>query len=709
MNSSFNGDGTSRHHRSEQVPSQHRIARRAIGGTFVVTLPVAGRHLTRRPPHVRCTLHRFREIITVSRLRLVPIVVGAIALHSAVLGGQKVPVLRTLASFSGDSLLSYDVSPNGRFVSRSTSTHLLMTDVASQQSWILADGRVRSLNWSPRGDMIAYTRAGDDGSKDYVWVIPVDPNTGKARGPAQRVTVGAGYSPSFSLDGRFLAYCVYDSAETSHLSIMPATGGPERVLARFPGGFEGIYWSANGGSIYLNLWTPKTNMRSQIKVRVADGAVEVVGERDAWIAGMTADRRHLVLVPAAGTVTLGAQGTVIDTAGREVGHVPLPVGDRINYDGVLGDSALIWLSITDRTVLEMRPVAGGNARRLPLVGESDDHPHWSPDGTRIAFQVRQGQRASLAVMKADGSNPRVFRNTDVLSNSVSAKWSPDSRLVAFISPDRHKLSLLDVANGTSRAILVDTTQSIGPWQWRADGKSIALLSLRSPKIYGPSCADNPVCRPAIPGSIDEVSVGGQRRQLMGWPTVTPAPTGFQFVGGATVFVRTDSTAFLQSLGGDLVRQLAKVPSKTRLLNSVVSNDLRWIAGLKVNVRPPENNQVELFSVETGAKTVLDLPFSLNPFGQRPEFVPKDNSLLVFGQRNGGAGLGLYRVPLNGDAPTIFANVGVVRSEIYIPSASASPDGGVVVYPVQPKPSTKSFVLIDLRTAIPRSTSRPSRQ
>lgn len=663
----------------------------------------------RRPPHARRAFHRLWEIITVSRLRFVPIVVGALALLSAALQGQKVPALRTLASFSADSLRSYDVSPNGRFVARSTSTHLLMTDVGGRQSWILADGRVGSLNWSPRGDMIAYTRAGDDGSKNYVWVMPMDPATGKARGPAQRVTVGPADYPSFSLDGRLLAYWAFDTPETTHLSVVPVTGGPERILARFPGGFDSIYWSANGGSIYFNLWTPKTALRSQIKVRVEDGAVGVVSERDAWIAGMTADRRHLVLVPAAATVLPGSQATVIDTTGREVGRVPLPVGDRINYDGVLGDSTLIWLSITERSVIEMRPVAGGSARRLPVVGEANDHPRWSPDGTRIAFQVREGHRASLAVMKADGSSARVFRETDVLSSSLSAKWSPDSRLIAFLSSDRHKLSVLDVTRGSSGVLLKDTTQTIGLWQWRTDGKSIVLLTLRSSNVYGPLCADTGVCRPPVPGSIDEVSVSGQRRKLMDWPAVTPAPTGFQFIGGTTLFVRTDSTAFLQPLGGYPARQLASVPPRTRLLSSVVSSDLRWIAGLTVNVMPPQNNKVELYSTETGARTLLDLPFSMNPFGQVPEFLPKDNALLVFGRPNAGTDLGLFRVPLNGDAPTLLANAGVERSGMYMSSASASPDGRMVAYPVQPEASTRSLVLIDLRSAIPRTTSRPPRK
>ena len=630
-----------------------------------------------------------------SRLRYVPIVVGALALHSAVAAAQQSPVLRTLASFSGERFEELSTSPNGQFVLQATSTNLRMYEVASRQSWNLAEGSAWALSWSPRGDMIAYVRSGDADSEEYVWVMPVNASTGRARGPAQRVTTGQSDGPSFSLDGRWIAFAGNDSGQARHVSIVPATGGPERVLARFPSGFHGIRWSADGRIIYLQGPAPGTNAWSILKIRVDGGAPEVIRSQDEWLVGMTADRRYLLLVPRKQRMAAGDQATVIDTTGREVGHFPLPVGP-IMYDAVLGDSALIWLTFTDRRMLELRPVAGGSARRLPLIGESDDVPLWSPDGNRIAFQVRDGGRTSLAVMNADGTHPLVFRETGVAPNWWGARWSPDSRSVAFQSPDRHRLSVLEVASGTHRTVLEDTARVFGViWRWRVDGRAIIFVSAE----VGP---------PARGRSIDEVAVSGQRRKLIDM-TMFTGP--WRFVGDSNVIVRSDSAVFLRPLGTGPTRRLASVPPGTPALSfesMVVSNDLRWIAGFLLDLRRPSFNEVELFSTETGARTVLDLPFEVNPGGQHPEFLPGDSSLLVFGQRSGET-LKLYRVPLNGDTPRAFADVGTPLPPLAFWYASASPDGRSVVYSIEPEAPTQSLVLIDLRGAVPRATSRGPRR
>ncbi|MGD0483128.1 MAG: hypothetical protein ABSB58_00585 [Gemmatimonadales bacterium] len=636
-----------------------------------------------------------------SRLRFVPIVVGALALHAAAAAAQQAPVFRTLASFreSGSELAT---SPDGRFVLQATPTKLRMYEVASRQSWDLAEGSAQNVRWSPRGDMIAFVRAGDGGSGDYVWAMPVDAKTGRARGPAQRVTVGrvdpdrSAVSVQISVDGRWIAFAGAEPAWALNLSIVPVTGGPERVLARFPQGLFSFEWSTDGRTIYVNAAAPGGDQGSVLKIRVADGATEVIRSRREFLAGMTADRRYLVLLPQKNPMAAGDQGTVIDTAGREVGHFPLPVGP-VRWDRVLGDSALVWWTEAEHRMLEMRPVAGGGARRLPLIGESDDRPLWSPDGTRIAFQVRDGSRTSLAVMNADGTDPRVFRETDVPRSALATAWSPESRYVAFLSPDGHRLSLLDVVAGTSRTILEDTARIFGVvWRWRADGRAIIFVSAE----VGP---------PTRGISIDEVAVSGQRRKLIDM-TMFTGP--WRFVGDSNAVVRSDSAVFLRPLGTGPTRRLASVPPGTPPLNfgsMVVSNDLRWVGGLLVDPGRPAHNQAEVFSTETGARTVLDLPFETNPYRYGLAFLPGGNSLLVFGWGSGATDIKLYRVPLNGDAPRVFADVGQPAQEPGRIGSSASPDGRWVVYGVQPEASTGSFVLVDLRGAVPRATSRSPRR
>jgi Tol biopolymer transport system component len=615
-------------------------------------------------------------------------VIGAIALPAVAATAQQVPPRVTLADFGDVSEAT--LSPNGRFVLQSTESDLRMYDVATRRWWELLESPAWSISWSPRGDMIAYVRDGDDGSEDQVWTMPVDPNTGRVRGPAQRVTIVPSESPTFSADERWIAVEGIDSVLGDNLSIVPATGGPARVLLRLKESSD-AFWSTDGRTIYVSTWGSSNGPGSVLKVRVADGVTTKIRSRGDVVAGMTEDRRYLVLVPNENPIGPGEHGTVIDTAGREVGQFQLPAG-RLDWDAVRGDSALVWIRFSNRAFIEIRPVQGGSARRLPLVGESDDAPAWSPDGQRIAFQAREGNRTLLALIDADGTNPHVYRDGDVLGGFWGvwgAQWSPDSRFVAFLSANApRRLSVLDVATGAIRDLVHD--DSIGLWRWRADSRAIVYRSRRQPGA-----------------GIYVTTLSGESQELLNWPI---ANASWQYVGDSSIFVRLgDTVAVLRPLGPGPVRRLSSVPPQSKMWWPVTSSDGRWVAG------PWTQggvwglwHQLEVFSLETGARSVLDLPFNVRTYSTVNQFLPDNSSLLVFGWRSGEVETTLYRVPLDGSAPRAIAGVGRPRPDGAF-SASASPDGRSVAYGVQPDSYTESLVLIDLRGAIPGATSRPPRR
>ena len=645
------------------------------------------------------------------RLRFVPMLISAVALHSAALAAQQAPIPKPFASINCAYNWCVDIprtSPNGKFVAHGGGTSLRLVDVASRKSWTLAEGDAYEISWSPRGDMLAYVRDAADGNNTHIWAIPVDASTGKARGPAQRVTVGFGEFPSISPDGRWIAFSAVDSGRSTrgtHLSIVPATGGPARVIAAGRGTSE-AFWSADGNSVYADYWERASNSGGVFKYHVDGRTPEVIRSGLGAIAGMTANRQYLVLVPGGKPrIVAGEQGTVIDTTGREVGHFPLPIGER-RIDGVIGDSALVWLTVTDRKVLEVKPVAGGTAKRLPLIGESNDAPLWSPDGRRIAFQVRDASRRTvLAISSPDGSNVRIFRETDLIpygqgiswfpSVGLSFGWSPDSRSVAFVRPDHRQLAVIDLSTGAQRTVLKDTTSTLEGWQWRADGQAFHVNIRGTDSIV----------------YIEEVTLNGQRRKLVKYLDL-PRSYAAAWFGGSGLFLRSDSVAFIRSFDNGAMRRLASVPIGTRVpLFAAVSADLRWIAGQLIDPKRRGVSQIELLSTETGVRTVLDVPFTLpSPESYRLVILPNDSSVLAFGQSNGNANLTLYRVPFNGSTPRAFADVGgKPRWRGVLQSASASPDGRSVVYSVQAEPSTQTLGVIDLRGAVPGTRSRALRQ
>src|SRR5689334_6417869 len=60
----------------------------------------------------------------------------------------------------------------------------------------------------------------------------------------------------------------------------------------------------------------------------------------------------------------------------------------------------------DTQRLVIRSLDGSFVRDIPLIGESNHVPMWSPDGRMIAFQVRQNGHNLIAVVQRDGNGAR---------------------------------------------------------------------------------------------------------------------------------------------------------------------------------------------------------------------------------------------------------------------------------------------------------------
>jgi Tol biopolymer transport system component len=73
--------------------------------------------------------------------------------------------------------------------------------------------------------------------------------------------------------------------------------------------------------------------------------------------------------------------------------------------------------------------AGNNV--IVSVGENDDEPAWSPDGSQIAWRTNcAGGNSGIGIMNADGSDQTCIGPD---GNSSEPRWSPNGKLIAFDS------------------------------------------------------------------------------------------------------------------------------------------------------------------------------------------------------------------------------------------------------------------------------------
>ena len=309
--------------------------------------------------------------------------------------------------------------------------------------------------WSPDGRQLAYHSSRDGG----IWVIP-------SRGGLPRQLVPAGSSPAWSPDGTRLAFqsdeqlavtpTAFSAQHGSTIVTVRADGGDRREVTRIGrpmGGHAAPSWSPDGRFIAFTVFEGGED----------DGV---------WMAGLeTGDAWPLLRRSGVYELAFAPGGAVLYATNGEAAIMRLPIDPVTGrprgspgvipiagVPGVRGVSIaadgrrLAFAGIALNSQIWAQPVTlEGKAAGQPRAITNDTShrnsvPSVSPDGAKVAYMSRRtGESAHVAVIDVDGRNG--MQVTADESKDWLANWFPDSRRVAYLARrgDTRGLWSVDVA------------------------------------------------------------------------------------------------------------------------------------------------------------------------------------------------------------------------------------------------------------------------
>jgi dipeptidyl aminopeptidase/acylaminoacyl peptidase len=333
---------------------------------------------------------------------------------------------------------------------------------------MLALKRLGGFDLSPDGKWVAYavTSVGEDyKTHASIWLAPLGPlaTTGPSVPSSPRqLTQGhkRDREPRFSPDGKTLAF-ISDRDGEPQVYLIDLEGGEARPLTHSALGVESFTWSPDGKFlVYAAMVYPEctngdveacTRDRAE-RIKKAPSSGRVV-ERllyrhwDTWQEGR---RSHLLRIERTG-------GTARDLTPGNFDAPYFSLGGAAGYDISPDGKTLVYASNHDKVeaistnsdLWEMSS-SGGPARCLTCDNPAfDGSPHFSPDGRYVAFRSQrvpgyESDRFELRVYDRKAQKIRPL-TADFDQWVEDYTWSPDSRRLYFVAPEKARQPIFSVA------------------------------------------------------------------------------------------------------------------------------------------------------------------------------------------------------------------------------------------------------------------------
>ncbi|HSJ26118.1 MAG TPA: S9 family peptidase [Longimicrobiales bacterium] len=443
---------------------------------------------------------------------------------------------------------------------------------------------VGSAAISPDGSQVAFTvtqaREADNDRHTEIWVVPT-----RGGEPVRYTAPGhSSSSPRWSPDGQYLYFS----------SNRPGGRGNTWVLRMHGPGEAFQQASPPSGSM------PRDRSFA-VTTRTADGqggggfgggggqAQQGQGNSDDPFARMPATAR-----PPYGAITEPVHPArfdgrhVVDTGykSNNAGFVPnRREPQRINTTQIwiqrLGDD-------TTSTMLTNAPYSHRNAtvspdgRWIAFVADAEFRPDSVVAAVRdslnaLPFSMERDQEIrndnDIFLIPASGGEPR--RITNMPGNEGNISWSPDGRMISFVSSarreDNNRLYVVDINGGEPRNVLGDWQYEPGSYEWLPNGQILMQANIGGRSaIYRVNPRN---------GEMTEV-IGGRRRI-----TSVSYDDRFQRIAFTATSVDKPTELYIADIDGRNERQLS-------FMNEELNREIAWPEAERFTYTMPDGFEIE---------------------------------------------------------------------------------------------------------------------